>query len=277
MHTEHLAKWQTHKSLGMLPWMTRDRRYSRQQVLSPYSPPAAAQSACDASVNIIQAPQQLLLMRILLSSPVYRWGGRGFRKVTKLKTDCTWNCKSIEEEWLLSQELPGCIMNEKTGCTEGKKGVFWKTHRDSEKGSMWWIWWGCLCCPDQRKRATPAFKAEKVKGKSVIFVLTTWPRTAPQPHPLPPARCQQRHATVMRGVVGKHARPGRQPPLLENSASLITQEEHSGQLHSPARSFCTGHLVVINMTITVWKRKHVSGRHIGWLQVSQQQDQNPKC
>ena len=43
-----------------------------------------------------------------------------------MKTDCTWNCKSIEEEWLLSQELPGCIMNEKTGCTEGKKGVFWR-------------------------------------------------------------------------------------------------------------------------------------------------------
>lgn len=121
MHTEHLAKWQTHKSLGMLPWMTRDRRYSRQQVLSPYSPPAAAQSACDASANIIQAPQQLLLMRILLSSPVCRWGDRGFRKVTKLKSDCTWNCKSIEEEWLLSQELPGCIINEKTEAVQKEK------------------------------------------------------------------------------------------------------------------------------------------------------------
>lgn len=41
--------------------------------------------------------------------------------MTKLRTDCKWNCKSIEEEWLLSQELPGRIINEKTEDAQKKK------------------------------------------------------------------------------------------------------------------------------------------------------------
>lgn len=38
-----------------------------------------------------------------------------------MRTDCKWNCKSIEEEWLLSQELPGRIINEKTEDAQKKK------------------------------------------------------------------------------------------------------------------------------------------------------------
>lgn len=195
-------------------------------------------------------------MGILVASPVYRWGDQGLRKVTKLKTDCKWYYKSIEEEWPLSQELPGCITNEKTGCTEEKRSILEKSQRLREEYQVMKIWWGCLCYPDQSKRATPDSKAEKVKGKSMISVISDclalpWSIATPCASSQVPAEACHCHEQGCGGACESR----KTAPTPREQCKFHSARRTQRQLYSSTWSFCMGHLMVINMTITIWKRK----------------------
>ena len=96
-----------------------DQRQALQQVTG--TEPRVRAGGCTKCSWCFGEHHLSIAAALLSSSPAYRGGDRGLRKVTKLKTDCKWDCKSIEEEWLLSQELPGRIINEKTEDVQKKK------------------------------------------------------------------------------------------------------------------------------------------------------------